>query len=266
MIRVPLNNRSGKPLFALIDDEDGPLVLQYHWHAAPGGNRTYARRKWRDATGKQLQQSMHQLISGVNGIDHEDRNGLNNQRSNLRRATAAQQVQNRTKASGRWMSDYKGVCWSSRTSNWVADIRHQGRLRRLGYFEDEVDAARMYDAAAAVLFGEFAVLNFPNEVPSPWSDRPPRVKSSQYRGVSLVKSTNRWQAYIIINGKQRSLGVSFTVEADAAHAYDAAAREAFGSRALLNFPGALWVSLSFTRSVPMARDATTWVPSGTYSA
>jgi hypothetical protein len=33
----------------------------------------------------------------------------------------------------------------------------------LGYFDDEVEAARSYDAAAQRLHGEYAFLNFPEE-------------------------------------------------------------------------------------------------------
>lgn len=55
--------------------------------------------------------------------------------------------------------------------------------------------------------------------------------SSQYKGVSWNKQTGKWNARI----RYTHLG-SFASEADAAHAYDAAARKLFGEFARPNFP------------------------------
>lgn len=70
-----------------------------------------------------------------------------------------------------------------------------------------------------------------------------RVKSlgtSLYRGVNWNKSKRKWKARICLGdgskrGKQLSLGY-FSSEAEAARAYDAAARQHFGDRANPNFP------------------------------
>ena len=61
-------------------------------------------------------------------------------------------------------------------------------------------------------------------------------KSSKYKGVTWDRQRSRWMAKIMVNGRTRSQG-RFTNEGDAARAYDAAAREAFGAFARLNFPG-----------------------------
>lgn len=58
--------------------------------------------------------------------------------------------------------------------------------------------------------------------------------SSRYKGVSLVKRTGRWRAYICPGGRQKTLGC-FDNEVEAARAHDAAAKEIFGSFAFLNF-------------------------------
>lgn len=59
--------------------------------------------------------------------------------------------------------------------------------------------------------------------------------SSRFKGVSWVKEKRKWRAQATINGRLTYLG-DFAEEADAAHAYDAAARAHFGEFALLNLP------------------------------
>jgi hypothetical protein len=60
------------------------------------------------------------------------------------------------------------------------------------------------------------------------------ASSSAYKGVSWDPVNGRWLARICVAGVQRNLGRHET-ERSAACAYDAAAREAFGEFACLNF-------------------------------
>jgi len=48
---------------------------------------------------------------------------------------------------------------------WQARIRAHGTLEFLGYFYDEVEAAKAYDRAAKKYHGEFASPNFPDPGP-----------------------------------------------------------------------------------------------------
>ena len=57
---------------------------------------------------------------------------------------------------------------------------------------------------------------------------------SKFRGVSWRKDRNRWRSYIVVNGKQKSLG-HYVDEIDAAKEYDKAAIKYFGEYASLNF-------------------------------
>jgi hypothetical protein len=59
--------------------------------------------------------------------------------------------------------------------------------------------------------------------------------SSAYKGISWNRRLGKWQADIQVNGQGRYLGVFLDEEA-AARAYDAAALDAWGEFALLNFP------------------------------
>jgi hypothetical protein len=58
-------------------------------------------------------------------------------------------------------SRYKGVYWFRGTRKWVASIRRNKKTYHIGYFKNEIDAARAYDERAMELHGEFACLNFP---------------------------------------------------------------------------------------------------------
>lgn len=55
-------------------------------------------------------------------------------------------------------SRYKGVSWSTRAGKWCASINME-RMRTLGFFESETEAAKRYDEAAKVY--QDARLNFP---------------------------------------------------------------------------------------------------------
>lgn len=93
-------------------------------------------------------------------IDHRDGDPLNNRPGNLREATIAENMRNR-RANRAGTSAFKGVSWKMRISRWeVRCADPSGEQRHLGYFTDEIDAARAYDDAAREWHGAFAKLNF----------------------------------------------------------------------------------------------------------
>jgi hypothetical protein len=94
-------------------------------------------------------------------VDHHDGDGLNNQQNNLRAATQSQNNQNARKQVNK-TSRFKGVSWYKKYQKWNARIQISRHLRHLGYFMFEGDAAQAYDNAARRIFGEFALLNFPD--------------------------------------------------------------------------------------------------------
>ena len=92
-------------------------------------------------------------------VDHINHNTLDNRRSNIRIVTIMQNAMNRKKIKNK-TSCYKGVCWHKSTSKWHCQIHVNKKRIHLGYFENEIEAAKTYDIAANKHFREYAHLNF----------------------------------------------------------------------------------------------------------
>ncbi len=147
-----------KGLFAQIDDEDFEYLNQFRWYAHKFKNSFYAKRMSKKINGKQKSIAMHIEIMGFTGIDHADRDGLNNQKYNLRKANKSQNATN-IKKRDNLSSIYKGVSWNTRDKKWCAHLGYQNQTLSLGYFDNEKEAAKAYNEKALELFGEFATLN-----------------------------------------------------------------------------------------------------------
>ena len=148
---------------ALVDDDDYCRVSAFKWSATKTKSNVYAVRKVRTASGRSTSLLLHRFITGVTNpriqVDHEDHDGLNCQRSNLRPCVRGENGGNQRKTRG--ASKLKGVSWDSSRGLWRAFITVHSTSKYLGRFHDERDAALVYDAAARAAFGEFALCNFP---------------------------------------------------------------------------------------------------------
>mgnify|MGYP001792863193 CR=1 FL=1 len=161
-----------KSLFTQVDDEDYDYLMQWKWGADKSHNTCYAVT-YGYCNNHKIR--MHRLLLKLTNPtilgDHKDRDGLNNQRFNLRVATNSQNQMNK-QASG--YSNYLGVYLHKNTItnmtkkgiktykylNWKATISVNKKAKHLGYFKLEEDAARAYDRAAVMYHGEYANLNF----------------------------------------------------------------------------------------------------------
>jgi hypothetical protein len=143
-----------------VDAEDLPMLLKYRWTIFKGPSGKYA-----NVSGHRLTPSrprMHRILTNAPAgmmVDHINHNGLDNRRSNLRLATNAQNQWNKLPMGSR--SGFKGV--TSSRGVYGAAICVLGKHIALGRFRLAEDAARAYDQAAVKYFGEFALINYPED-------------------------------------------------------------------------------------------------------
>lgn len=95
-------------------------------------------------------------------IDHINRNTADNRIENLRPCTTSQNMFNTEKFKKNPTSKYKGVSFHKIHKKYIAHVAINGKLKHLGYFLNEIEAAKAYDKCVKKHAGEFACLNFPN--------------------------------------------------------------------------------------------------------
>ena len=81
--------------------------------------------------------------SSNNQIDHININPLDNRIENLRRVNQSQNSRNINKRKN-CSSKYRGVSWYKRDNKWEANISINGKMKHLGYFTNEEEAAEVY--------------------------------------------------------------------------------------------------------------------------
>jgi hypothetical protein len=158
--------------YAIVDARDFIKLYIFKWYAKKSFDTFYAVRTAFE-NGKKRHISMHRQIMNPpkdKCIDHENQNGLDNRRINLREASKAENNRNRRKIIGAGSSIYKGVMFKNDHNKFYASIKVNGQKIFLGYFDSDIDAAKAYDQAAILYHGEFASLNFPSTLKPPtWS-------------------------------------------------------------------------------------------------
>lgn len=146
--------------FAQVDDWNYNWLNQWKWTAAKDKNTYYAYRK--DEQNPKNNIRLHRLIMNTPAnmdVDHRDHNGLNCQEYNMRNCTTSQNCMNRK---SRGVSKYLGVSKRKHRDLYVSQIMHEKKIIILGYFKNEIDAAKAYNIGAKKYHGEFANLNIIN--------------------------------------------------------------------------------------------------------
>lgn len=146
---------------ALVDDGDYDYLRQFTWYLWNHNGSSYAT----GIVDKKYLKMQELLISHPPDtiLDHKNRNGLDNQKGNLRVATYTQnQINQKIRIDN--TSGYKGVSFDKVNKLWVAQISIKGKIKKLGRYSTKELTACAYNKKAKEIHGEFAVLNVIGDV------------------------------------------------------------------------------------------------------
>lgn len=139
-----------KGQICVVDDDDYNRLMQFNWRPFITKHNIYASASMK-VDGKHKSVFMHRFILNLTDkniiIDHKDGNGLNNQKSNLRKCNFSENNINTTSHKGS-SSKYVGVSYCEhpyRKKKWSADMQINGNTIRLGRYKTEEEAAIVRD-------------------------------------------------------------------------------------------------------------------------
>lgn len=139
-------------LIMLIDDED--YIKFCHGkkvYATKSRNSFYTYVFW---DGKKT--SLHRLIMNAPKnleVDHINRNGLDNRKSNLRLCTRMQNRHNSLVKD----KTYRCIYYDKKKYKWRLKIRVNKKSYSFGYFKNLEEAIKKYNEVAKDFYGEFTV-------------------------------------------------------------------------------------------------------------
>lgn len=154
MKKIPLSQGQ----FALIDDEDFSIVSQHKWYAYKNRYTFYVRT---NVLNKGIRGTLllHRLLlnaKNVEQIDHKDRNGLNNQRNNIRICSASENMINRIFKNS---TGFRGVFKIKKTGRFTGAIQVDKKRVTVGCYATAKEAALAYNNMARKIHGDCAILN-----------------------------------------------------------------------------------------------------------
>ena len=140
---IELKNKAGSIIErCLVDDQDWHELRCYSWSLT---RKCYCAAH---IDGKKTRMHIH--IMKAKFIDHINGNGLDNRRSNLRMLGFAGNAQNKAVPSTA-SSQYLGVT-REKNGTFIARTNVNGKLKHLGVFDEEVDAARAYNECVLMIY------------------------------------------------------------------------------------------------------------------
>ena len=179
-------------LEAIVDFKHKTQVARYRWWAVvAGGNHVYATAQIADKR-VTLQRYITHLenptvpISNIKQVSFANKVSLDCRSANLVNRVGRQAAMRNRLPKRNTTSKFKGVhkAVQNNTVKWRSQIKWDLGSMSMGTYDDEITAARMYDAAAFYLFDGAALYNFPNEKPSIEARQHARDRIQRFR---LVK-------------------------------------------------------------------------------
>lgn len=119
----------------ICDEEDLPIISQYKWVLHKGANTSYVRG-YKRGESKKPYVYLHRVIMNASKgeeVDHKNRNGLDNRKSNLRICTHGENAANRDNIKGYWfdktVSAYRAEIWFNNKKKYIGVFKHPEEAR-----------------------------------------------------------------------------------------------------------------------------------------
>lgn len=212
----------GEKIF--VDDEDYEWLNQYNWCLSRG----YASRaRWlSDGDASKIIMMHRQIMGAKKGelVDHIDRNRKNNQRSNLRICSYAENARNH-KVLKCNKSGVTGVRWDEPNQKWIVIITVNKESLYLGLYSSFEEAVEVRKEAEVKYFGEFRAIDLyidedvinNSMLKAPVERLPIDRKNRQNNtsgimGICWDKKSQKWKTYIRVDKKVVYLGLYSDLE------------------------------------------------------
>jgi hypothetical protein len=159
MIQMPLQNNRG---VTIVDDRFAWLA-HYKWCLCNKQGRRYVTLSFKDIlSNRKTTIYLHRVIMGCTKgdriyIDHIDHDPLNNQTSNLRKATNGQNMCNRSGLNKNNTLGFPGLEYRSELKKpWKSTLMFERKKRNLGYFTTFEEAKEARIEAERKYYGKYA--------------------------------------------------------------------------------------------------------------